>query len=100
MRVFLARIIGYLMKTIYGLVNNYGLSIILLTFVVRIILLPLYNKQNKYTAAMQDLQPKINEIQTRYAADRNTMNDKLNDVYAQAGISPLSGCLPMLISCL
>ena len=97
MRVFLARIIGYLMKTIYGLVNNYGLSIILLTFVVRIILLPLYNKQNKYTAAMQDLQPKINEIQTRYAADRNTMNDKLNDVYAQAGISPLSGCLPMLI---
>ena len=94
---FLAKIIGYVMQFIYSLVNNYGLSVILLTFVVRLILLPLYNKQNKYTAAMADLQPKINEIQTRYAADRNTMNDKLNDLYAQAGISPLSGCLPMII---
>ena len=46
---------------------------------------------------MADLQPKINDIQTKYAADRNTMNEKLNEVYAEAGISPLSGCLPMLI---
>jgi YidC/Oxa1 family membrane protein insertase len=94
---FLAKIIGYVMQFIYSLVNNYGLSIIILTFLVRLCLLPLYNKQNKYTAAMADLQPKINDIQTRYAADRNTMNEKLNEVYAEAGISPLSGCLPMLI---
>ena len=94
---FLAKIIGYVMQFIYSLVNNYGLSIIILTFLVRLCLLPLYNKQNKYTAAMADLQPKINDIQTKYAADRNTMNDKLNEVYAEAGISPLSGCLPMVI---
>ena len=94
---FLAKIIGYVMQFIYSLVNNYGLSIIILTFLVRLCLLPLYNKQNKYTAAMADLQPKINDIQTKYAADRNTMNEKLNEVYAEAGISPLSGCLPMLI---
>ncbi len=94
---FLAKIIGYVMQFIYNFVNNYGLSIIILTFLVRLCLLPLYNKQNKYTAAMADLQPKINDIQTRYAADRNTMNEKLNEVYAEAGISPLSGCLPMLI---
>lgn len=94
---FLATIIGKLMKFIYDLVNNYGLSITLLTLIVRICLLPLYNKQNKYSAAMADLQPKINEIQTRYAADKNTMNEKLNEAYQDAGISPLSGCLPMLI---
>ena len=94
---FLAKIRGYVMQFIYSLVNNYGLSIIILTFLVRLCLLPLYNKQNKYTAAMADLQPKINDIQTKYAADRNTMNEKLNEVYAEAGISPLSGCLPMLI---
>lgn len=94
---FLATIIGKLMKFIYDLVNNYGLSITLLTLIVRICLLPLYNKQNKYSAAMADLQPKINEIQVRYAADKNTMNEKLNEAYQEAGISPLSGCLPMLI---
>ena len=77
---FLAKIIGYVMQFIYSLVNNYGLSIIILTFLVRLCLLPLYNKQNKYTAAMADLQPKINDIQTKYAADRNTMNEKLNEV--------------------
>ena len=93
----LAKGIGYLMKFIYDLVNNYGISVIILTLFVRLCLLPLYNKQNKYTAAMNDLQPKINDIQTKYAADRNTMNEKLNEVYQEAGISPLSGCLPMLI---
>lgn len=97
MNGFLAKIIGYVMQFIYSLVNNYGISIILLTLLVRLIMLPLYNRQNKYTAAMADLQPKINDIQTRYAADRNTMNEKLNELYAEAGISPLSGCLPLLI---
>ncbi len=97
MSAFLARIIGYLMKFIYDLINNYGISIILLTLLVRLCLLPLYNRQNKYTAAMADLQPKIKDIQTKYAADRNTMNEKLNEVYQDAGVNPLSGCLPMVI---
>jgi len=94
---FLAKIIGYVMSFIYSLVNNYGLSVIILTFLVRLCLLPLYNRQNKYTAAMADLQPKIKDIQTKYAADRNTMNEKLNEVYQDAGVSPLAGCLPMVI---
>ncbi len=94
---FLAKIIGYVMSFIYSLVNNYGLSVIILTFLVRLCLLPLYNRQNKYTAAVADLQPKIKDIQTKYAADRNTMNEKLNEVYQDAGVSPLAGCLPMVI---
>ena len=94
---FLARIIGYLMKFIYDLVNNYGISIILLTLFVRLCLLPLYHRQNKYTAAMADLQPRIKDIQTRYANDRNTMNEKMNDLYAEAGVSPMAGCLPMVV---
>ncbi len=97
MTAFLARIIGRLLAVIYSLVNNYGLSVILLTLLVRLVLLPLYAKQNKYSAAMAELQPKINEIQERYAADKATMNEKLNDVYAEANVSPLSGCLPLLI---
>ncbi len=97
MNGFLARIIGYLMSFIYNLVNNYGISIIILTLIVRVCLLPLYHKQNQYSAAMADLQPKIKDIQTKYASDRNTMNEKMNELYQQENISPLSGCLPMLI---
>lgn len=94
---FFARIIGYLLAFIYKLVGNYGISIIILTFIVRLLLLPLYNRQNKYSAVMNELQPKVKEIQTRYAADRNTMNEKINELYQQAEVSPLSGCLPLII---
>lgn len=97
MTKFLANIIGYVVEFLYGLIGNYGLTIIVLTLLVRLLLLPLYNKQNKYSAAMAEIQPKINEIQTRYAADKTTMNEKLNEVYQEADVSPLSGCLPLLI---
>jgi len=85
------------MSFIYNLVGNYGISIIILTLIVRLALLPLYNKQNKYTAALTEMQPKIKEIQTRYAADKNTMNEKMGQLYQEANISPLSGCWPLLI---
>ena len=97
MAKYLATAIGYLMRFIYGLVNNYGISIILLTLFVRLLMFPLYQRQNRYTAKMADLQPKIKDIQTKYAADRETMNDKINELYAKEGVSPLSGCLPMVI---
>lgn len=94
---FLASAIGILLTAIYGIINNYGITIIVLTVIVRAILIPLYAKQQKYMQAMTDLQPRINEIQTRYAADRDKMNEKLNEVYAEVGASPLTGCLPMVI---
>jgi len=97
MTAFLAKIIGYLMSYIYSVVGNYGITIIILTLIVRLVMLPLYNKQNKYSSAMADLQPKITEIQTRYAADKNTMNEKIGQLYQEANVSPLSGCLPLVI---
>jgi YidC/Oxa1 family membrane protein insertase len=93
----LASAIGVLLTAIYSVINNYGITIIVLTILVRAILIPLYAKQQKYTQAMAELQPRINEIQTKYAADRETMNAKLNEVYAEVGASPLTGCLPMVI---
>lgn len=94
---YLAIGMGYLMKFLYNFIGNYGITIIILTVIVRACLIPLYSKQQKSMAKMQELQPKINEIQTRYANDKEKMNEKLNEVYAEAGQSPLSGCLPMLI---
>ena len=58
--------LGHVLRIIFELVQNYGLSIILFTIVVKVLLLPLTIKQTKSTKAMQDIQPKILEIQTKY----------------------------------
>jgi len=93
---FFAKIIGYPMTWIYSLTGNYALSIILLTILIRAILIPLYLKQIKTTSKMAELQAQVNEIQTRYARDRQTMNEKINDLYSQNGVSTYAGCIPTL----
>ncbi|HRV33455.1 MAG TPA: YidC/Oxa1 family membrane protein insertase, partial [Anaerovoracaceae bacterium] len=92
-----AQPIGSLLSYIYGFVNSYGISIILLTLIVRICLLPLYSKQIKSSAAMAEIQPKLKEIQVRYANDKETMNKKLQELYAKEKFNPMSGCLPLII---
>lgn len=94
---FLANIIAYPLRLIYMLVNDYGLSIILLTLLVRLIMIPIYAKQIKYSAAMSDLQPKIQEIQKKYARDKETMNIKMQELYQKEKVNPVGGCLPLLI---
>ena len=60
-----AKPIGSLLAWIYGLVNNYGLSIIILTLLVRLILLPLYTKQIRYQSNMTEVKPKLQEIKDK-----------------------------------
>ena len=94
---FFARIISYPLIIAYQLVKSYGISIIILTLFVRLCILPLYSKQISYSAEMAELQPKLKEIQTKYARDKETMNLKTQELYREAGINPASGCLPLLI---
>ena len=94
---FFATIIGYPMQWIYSLVQNYGISIIILTIIVRLCLLPLYAKQIKTSAKMAGLQAKQKEIQTKYANNRQKMNDEMQALYQKEGISTMSGCLPLII---
>lgn len=94
---FFATIIGYPIQWIYSLVNNYGITIIIITLIVRLCLLPLYAKQIKSTAQQAGLQAQIKDIQTRYANNREKMNEEMSNLYAKSGISPMSGCLPLLI---
>lgn len=94
---FFAKIIAYPMMFIYNLVNNYALAIIILTALIRLIMIPLYAKQMSSTAKMAELSEKQREIQTRYARDREKMNEKLNELYAENGVSTYAGCLPLLI---
>ena len=94
---FVAKPIGYLLALIYRLVGNYGISLIILTVIVKLVLYPLYAKQIKSTANMSDMSEKSKEIQRRYANDKEKMNEEMQKLYAESGFNPMSGCLPMLI---
>ena len=90
--------LGHVLRIIFELVQNYGLSIILFTIVVKVLLLPLTIKQTKSTKAMQDIQPKILEIQTKYKDKPEKQQQEIMKIYTEAKINPLAGCLPLLLS--
>ncbi len=88
---------GTILDLFYSLTSSYGVSIILFTLLVKLLLFPLDLKQRKSTARMQKIQPVLNEIQRKYGNDREKLNMETMKVYRQYKISPTSGCLPMLI---
>ncbi len=89
--------LGYILEFLYGLIGNYGLSIMALTFIVKAALYPLYLKQIKSTAKMGDFRPQMQDIQRKYAHDKTLMNQKMSELYKEEGINPAAGCLPILI---
>jgi YidC/Oxa1 family membrane protein insertase len=89
--------LGYLMNGIYNIVGNYGISIIIMTVIIRLIILPLYSMQLKSNEQMQAVQPKVKEIQTKYKDNPEKMNEKLQELYTENKIRPAMGCLPLLI---
>lgn len=93
----IAKPIGLLLKWIYSLVGSYGIALIILTVIVKLVLYPLYAKQIKTTASMTDISEKTQEIQKKYANDQQRMNEEIQKMYKQTGFNPASGCLPMLI---
>ncbi|MCQ2381158.1 MAG: YidC/Oxa1 family membrane protein insertase [Acidaminococcaceae bacterium] len=78
-------------------VANYGLAIIIMTIVVKIILWPLTQKQIQSMKDMMKIQPMMDEIRTKYKDDKERMNYELANLYKKMHINPLSGCLPLLI---
>ena len=89
--------LGYLLTFIYNLVGNYGISLIILTVLVKLILYPLYFKQIKSTASMSSIQPKIKAIQEKYKNDKEKMNEEMAKITKDENFNPMGGCLPMLI---
>ncbi len=75
----------------------WGLSIVLLTISVRILLFPLFVKQIKSQRRMQELSPKIKELQAKHKGDRETLNTELMKLYKDHGTNPISGCLPLIL---
>ena len=89
--------IGWVLAQIYDLVGNYGLSIILLTILIKVVLLPLGVKQIKSMQAMQSIQPKVKELQKKYKGNKTKVQEETMKLYKEAGVNPLGGCLPLLL---
>ncbi len=92
-----AKPLAYLLLAIYNIIGNYGVTLILVTILVKCCLYPLYIKQMKSTITSAGMQQKMRQLQQKYANDRETLNIKLAELYKEEGFNPAGGCLPMII---
>jgi YidC/Oxa1 family membrane protein insertase len=94
--------IGEVLAFLYRFIPNYGVVIILLTLLIRVLLLPLGLKQIRSMQSMQTIQPELKKVQAKYKGRRDVqsrqkMNEETMRLYKEHGVNPLSGCLPMLL---
>ena len=100
---FLVKPLLYLLKWVYSFVQNYGWSIIILTFLINLVLVPIRYKQIVSMKKMSELQPQLKSIQNRYKGlprrdpKRQEMNKEVMGLYQQNGVNPLGSCLPLLL---
>lgn len=98
---FLLGWLEFLLKMVligcHTIIPNWGVGIILLTLLVKILTWPLTAKSFKSSAAMQAVQPKLKELQEKYKDDPKKLNEQMMALYQKEGVNPLGGCLPMLL---
>jgi YidC/Oxa1 family membrane protein insertase len=85
------------LKELYQFSGNYGLAIIMLTILVRLVTWPLTSKQLASAKAMQELQPELKKIQDKYKDDKEKLNQETMDLWKKNKVNPLTGCLPLII---
>ncbi len=89
--------LGWVVAQIYSVIPNYGLTIIALTLLIRLVLLPLGIKQIRSMQHMQLVQPKIKAIQQKYKTNKTKQQEEIMKVYREYGVNPFSGCWPVLL---
>lgn len=99
---FLSNIVQQVITVIYSFLQgvgfpNYGVAIIIMTILVKLILYPLSKKQIESTKAMMEIQPKMKAIQEKYKNDKQRLNMELANLYKSEGVNPLAGCLPLIV---
>ena len=93
----LAKPCVWIMNFIYNYIPNYGVAIIILTILSKILLWPLGNKSYKSMAAMKKIQPLMAEIKAKHKDDKKKMNEEMMGLYKTYKVNPLGGCLPMVV---
>jgi len=94
---FIEGIMFDVLNYFYAGAHDYGVAIILLTIVVRVVLLPLTLKQSKSMYEMQRIQPKIKQLQEKYKNDKQKLQEETLKFYQENKVNPFGGCLPMII---
>jgi YidC/Oxa1 family membrane protein insertase len=94
---FLSKWLLIMMNTIHAFVGSYGLSIILMTIIIRGLVWPIQNTSMKSMRKMAKLSPLVNELKVKYKDDQQRMNQEMMKLYKEYNINPLTGCLPMFI---
>jgi len=94
---FLAKPCVWLMNQLYSVIPNYGVAIIILTILIKLILWPLGSKSYKSMSEMKKIQPLMKEIREKYKNDKKKMNEEVMSLYRTYKINPLGGCLPMVV---
>lgn len=77
--------------------HDYGIAILVVTILIRLITLPLWLRQMKYSKVMQEMQPQLQKLRDKYGDNKEKLNEEMMKLFQQTGVNPLSGCLPTLI---
>jgi len=85
------------LQWLYGVTHNYGIAIIIITMIIKLIFYPLTVKSFKSMQAMQHLQPQMKRLQDMYKNDRQKLNEEMMKLYRDQKVNPLGGCLPMVV---
>ncbi len=93
----LVRFFHWFLAALYGVFPNYGVAIILVTIIVRLVTFPIMQKQMKSMERMRELQPALKEIQEKHKEDRQRQSEAMMKLYREEGVNPLGGCFPMLL---
>jgi len=93
----LGRLFLWLLRNIYRLIPNYGVAIIFFALILKLVLYPLTHKSFESSHKMQRMNPYMQEIQQKYKSDPQQMQKELQKLYKEHGVSPLGGCLPLLL---
>ncbi len=93
----IARPLFWLIDKAHSLVGNWGVAIILVTFLLKLLFYPLSEKSGRSMARMRDLAPRMKQLQETYKDDRAKLGQATMDLYRQEKVNPVAGCLPMLI---
>ncbi|HIJ81620.1 MAG TPA: membrane protein insertase YidC [Desulfuromonadales bacterium] len=93
----IAKPLLYTLKFFYRYVGNYGVAIIIITIILKMIFFPLTHKSYKSMKGMQKIQPEMTKLRDKYKDDRDAMNKAVMDLYREHKVNPMGGCLPMVV---
>ncbi len=94
---FLTKPIFLTLQFFYGILGNFGLAILLLTFIIKLLFFPLANKSYKAMSKMKLLQPEMAKIRERFPDDKQKQQQEIMAMYKRVGANPMAGCLPIII---